>query len=289
MTNQCKKKIAVIFHENERKRTGNYVVAYLAELWREEGLDVAFVFGTQEFVPAEIAILHLNLSVVPEEYIEFARQYPIVINEKVTDIRKSAFSKNLVHPGDDYDGKVIVKSDLNYAGTPERSLNDRLIPALLSRFERWLGVIRFAGKPIRPHFHSPLDYLILDDYRQIPRNWFERKDIVVEKFLPEMDDGLYCIRNYNFLGDRSTCVLRKGTHPIVNSSTATSMTPIEVHPEIMELRRKLNFDYGKFDYLIHDGIPLLLDINKTPGASTSIPAYLPMRRQWASGIYSYFS
>jgi hypothetical protein len=289
MTEQCQKKIAVLFHENGRTRTQNYVVSYLAELWREEGLDVVFVFGTQKFVPADLAILHLDLSVVPDEYLEFAQQYPIVLNEKVKDIRKSSFSNHLLHPGDDYDGKVIVKSDLNFAGASERYLNNRFIPTLLSRFERWLGYIRFAGKPIWPHFNSPLDYLILDDYRQIPENWFERKDIVVEKFLPEMDDGQYCIRNYNFLGDRSTCVLRKGTHPIVNSATATSMTPIEVHPEIVELRRKLNFDYGKFDYLINDGVPLLLDINKTPGASTRIPAYLPMRQQWASGIYSYFS
>ncbi len=35
-------------------------------------------------------------------------------------------------------------------------------------------------------------------------------------------------------------------------------------PELEEFREVNGFDFGKFDYVEHDGRPILLDINKTP-------------------------
>ena len=48
---------------------------------------------------------------------------------------------------------------------------------------------------------------------------------------------------------------------------------------------ELAFDYGKFDYVLHDGRVVLLDINKTPGESRVIrPAVMARLRHLASGI-----
>ena len=56
------------------------------------------------------------------------------------------------------------------------------------------------------------------------------------------------------------------------------------------MRRELNFDYGKFDYVIHKGKVILFDINKTTGAGgiPVTPELLAIRRYRATGIYNYF-
>ena len=69
----------------------------------------------------------------------------------------------------------------------------------------------------------------------------------------------------------------------------TSIEEIEPHLEIVEAQRRLKFDYGKFDYVIHDGQPVLLDANKTTGADRiRSPELNARRRHRANGIYSYF-
>jgi hypothetical protein len=87
------KKIAILFHENEKNPRPGYLISYFADLWREEGNEVIFLFGVKKFVPADLIIVHVDLSVVPDKYLAFAQQYPIVLNGEVKDIRKSTFSK----------------------------------------------------------------------------------------------------------------------------------------------------------------------------------------------------
>jgi hypothetical protein len=282
------KKIAILFHENDKKRVLNYLINRLSELWQAEGMDVISVFGTKQFIPSDIAILHVDLSVMPDKYLKFSQQYPIILNGNVKDIRKSTFVDNIVRMGDNYEGKVIVKSDLNHAGAPERLFYDLSAKELFFSLMKRLSPSKI-GRIRTPMINWPSDYIILESPIQIPNIWFKNKDIVIQKFLPEIDKGFYCIRNYYFFGDSSTCVLRKATQPIVNAGSTISLEPIEVHPEIVELRRKLRFDFGKFDYTIHDGVPVLIDINKTPAASPGVSHYLPMRPNLAAGIHSYFS
>jgi len=288
-----KKRIAIIFHENDKARIQQYAITRLAAIWQERGIDTIFVFGTKRFVPADLAILHVDLSVVPDKYIEFAQKYPIVINGRVKDIRKSSFSEHIIHPGDDYEGKIIVKSDLNHAGKPERRMHPLLMSKTFHRLWRRAVLSKFLGGSQRLYFDSPKDYLILESTRLVPGKWFGRKDIVIEKFLPEFDHGHYLTRSYYFLGDSNQCVLWRSTDPIVKRSSATSMELVDPHPEIEALRRKFHFDYGKFDYVIHENVPILIDINKTVGAGLTYEpnlseSYLTMRRAWASGIYSFF-
>jgi hypothetical protein len=118
------KRIAILFHKGDRHYDlSRYMVHYLARRWRADGHEVINLFGVSRFEPADLILVHVNLSVVPGEYIEFASRYPIALNSGVRDIRKSTISRNLVRPGEGWDGPVIVKSDLNYAGLPERVLN----------------------------------------------------------------------------------------------------------------------------------------------------------------------
>jgi hypothetical protein len=38
----------------------------------------------------------------------------------------------------------------------------------------------------------------------------------------------------------------------------------EPWPGIREIRKKLGFDYGKFDYVVQSGNVVLFDVNRTP-------------------------
>ena len=76
-------------------------------------------------MPADLILVHVDLSVVPEKYLAFASRYSIVLNGRLPDIRKSVVSTNLVGMRDSWTGPVIAKSDLNYGGRPERSRRPR--------------------------------------------------------------------------------------------------------------------------------------------------------------------
>jgi hypothetical protein len=169
-----------------KKRTNSYVITRLADIWKHEGIDVTFVFGTKKVVPADLAILHIDLSVVPGEYLEYAHQYPETLNGSIADIRKSTFSTNIVHLGNGYEGKVIVKSDLNHTGLPERYLSRPAVSILFHRFMKKLPRTRMSARTITPFFDSPFDYLVLDSPELVPHGGYERKDIVIEKFLPKI-------------------------------------------------------------------------------------------------------
>ncbi len=270
--------IAILFHKADRAAVHNYAISALAELWRRDGHTITHIFGIRKFIPADLILVHVNLSVVPDEYIAFAQQYPIVLNDKPRDIRKSTFSRYLLTPDDDYSGKVFVKSDLNYAGIPEDAFLKR------NHYSRFLMSVLNV-----PFFRTPSDYLVVGSLREVPLKWFKRKDMVIQRFCPEFEDGLYHVRLYQFLGDKHTCTRISSPHPIVNDLSRVRSENIEVHPEIEKLRHELNFDYGKFDYVIHKGEPVLLDINKTTGSVRKLtPEITAMRKHRAQGLYSYF-
>ena len=269
-----KRKIAILFHEKARGQSLNYLINHYAEFWREDGHEVIFLSGVAQFVPADLVIVHVDLSVVPEEYLEFAKRYPIALNGEVKDIRKSTYSQLIVKPGDPYDGKVIVKSNFNYAAGPERSLGVPLDPRGVSA----------------SFFGSPLDYQIFESQKAVPAILFSDPNIVVETFQPEFEDGFYHLRVQLFVGDHVTCTRMVSRNPIVNGSTQIRIERVEPHPEIVRLQKAMKFDYGKFDYVIHNGKAVLLDANKTTGGATikSTPELVAMRRYRAEGLYNYF-
>jgi len=284
--------IAILFHEMERGRElGWYVIARVASVWRDMGYEVKHVFGTDTFVPADVALLHVDLSVVPPEYLAFADRYPVVLNRSAADIRKSSFSRNLVRRGDGWEGPVIAKSDLNCAGEPERVLQRRRFRSK-SWLERRFAALRGgSGRRNATGFGSAADYRLFAARSEVPDRLFRDPQLVLERFLPEREGDHYFLRTYHFLGDRESCARLGGTEPIVTSATTTSRERIEPHPEIVAARHALGFDYGKFDYVVHDGQPVLLDINKTTalGAHERSAARTAAWRHRAEGIERYFA
>lgn len=282
-----KRRIAILEHEKEAERPDRcYLIHALAGYWREDGHEVVCLMGTKHHVPADLLFVHVDRSVVPHSYLEFARQYPIVVNGHIRDIRKSSFIPDLLHPDDAWEGPVIVKSDKNCAGLPERLFDGKLHRKMYGGLRR-LG-LQSALFP----FSSPEDYRVYDSLAQVPRYCFYHPALVVQRFTPEREGALYCVRIMSFLGDRVSCMRLKGRHPIVNGNNYIAVEHgIEPDPDILALRRRLRIDYGKLDYVVVDGRAILLDVNKTTGAAPDLlqdPELRKAHRYRAGGLYDFF-
>jgi hypothetical protein len=278
------RRIVVLLHERQSRQPRlDYAIVHMAELWRQAGHDVRFLFGVREFVPADVAIVHVDLSVVPDEYLDFARRYPVTLNGAVKDIRKSVISTSLVTAGDAYSGPVIVKSNLNYSGLPERLFVAGGIPIRmqLGNVSRSLWRLGVGRRPSR--FTASDDYRIYPSTRDVPAATFASPDLVVEKFLPEREGGFYHTRFLTFLGDRVSCHRVASKSPIVKPGSMVGWTEVEPHAEVMALRLRL-----RFDYVLHDGRPVVLDVNKTPGEDRIVdPRIGRMIRHRAAGLDAY--
>lgn len=275
-----KLKIAVLFLERDRKRDVSfYQVWRFAEIWRADGHDVEFLFGTKKFVPADLLFMHIDLSVVPKKYLDFAERYPVAINKSVVDIRKTAFSKNLISNDDDYQGPVIVKTNLNHYGQPEAR-------DLFLRLPNWAT---FPRKFIKRYKLRRTRYHIYPSLSEVPEQVHIDRRLVIEKFLPEMEGESYCLRYYFFMGDTYYSERLICNEPIIKSSSKIVMEQVELDNRIVELRHQLGFDYGKFDYVIRDGEVHLLDANKTPCIRTknATPEYNKSLDERARSVYDY--
>jgi len=114
--------------------------------------------------------------------------------------------------------------------------------------------------------------------------------VVIEKFLPEIEDGHYHTRIYQFLGDRAICSRLVSTQPIVNVASTIRIEDVTPPPEILAWRQQLAIDYGKLDYVMVDGRAVLLDVNKTVGTvrAERTEDLKKLRRYRAAGIESFF-
>jgi hypothetical protein len=286
------KRIAILMHERDSARVlSRYIITLMADCWREAGHHVTFLFGISRFVPADVVVVHVDLSVVPDDYLEFAARYPVAVNGRVRDIRKSTFSGELLlREGDSWPGAVLVKSDLNYGGLPERRRLDqpgdgplvRLLKPCLSRWGITLPSRQHRGQKAYRHYAS---------LAEVPRELFGRRDLVVQRFVPERDGDLWCVRHYSFLGDRETFARLRARAPIVNGLNSLPAERIDGDEAIVEMRRRLGVDYGKFDYVLHEGRAILLDVNKTIGCNANVrhdPELTALRRYRAEGIEAFF-
>ena len=253
-------KIVVLVNNLRCFRSVGYFLKALLPEWEKDGREVAVVDATSGFVEAAAAILHVDLTVVPEAYLSLIHRYRVTINAGTVDISKRCFSQNLVRLEDDYDGPVIVKTDRNAGGIPERVGREEseLLGRILNRAQRYLPwrLTRW------PH---PIRYPIYDTPRSVPDFAWRSDHLIVEKFRPERENGNYCLRVWVFFGDRESNRRSVSTNPIVKATDTDRHEALpHVPEELRRLRRRLGFDYGKFDYVINDGEPVIFDVNRTP-------------------------
>jgi hypothetical protein len=63
--------------------------------------------------------------------------------------------------------------------------------------------------------------------------------------------------------------------------------PVDPPEELLEIRNRLGFDYGKFDYVMHKGKVHIIDANKTPGNPDVPETNTTMCSKLAQGILDF--
>ncbi|RVD53327.1 MAG: hypothetical protein EOS46_29590 [Mesorhizobium sp.] len=262
-------RIAVITHEFDRferrrgpllRRDSPYMLFDLLEELKRRGHSVRILSGTSAKPEADIAVLHVDATVTPPEYVEYARAFPFCLNVGAADISKRRVSGAVIGRDDDWPGPVIVKSNLNNLGMREQSLNRRS---------------RRAGKPEPfPGVELIEGYHVCTSLSDVAPAVFDRRDLVVEKFIPEPEPDGFGARFWTFCGERERCTRHVSPQSLVKGDDTIRREPVSVPEELRALRRELGFDYGKFDFVMHEGRAVLLDANKTPGGARNLSAFL---------------
>ena len=252
-------KISVLVHDFDNFRfpgvfgisRSKYLLHDLAHLLRKRGHHVSVCKGISKLRPADMVIAHVDCTRVPDGFVEAVKNYPVVINGNVTDINKRSFSKLIVDSTSDWSGPVMVKSALNYSGYPEVWHNEKA---------------RKLGKPLpHPEILPTENYSQFDSIDDVPVENWKDENLIIEKFLPERVDGGYATRYYVFCGKYERCTLHISSKSVVKGKDIYKSEPVAVPEEIRRIRHEMGFDYGKFDFIMHEGKPYLLDANKTLG------------------------
>ena len=137
--------------------------------------------------------------------------------------------------------------------------------ALLNR------VAERSGRPRPfPDVRVSESYAVYDSLADVPQSALDDEALVIEKFIPEVDPDGCAVRFWVFCGDRERCNRYVSLGNMVKATNVIRREPVPVPEELRVLRRELGFDFGKFDFVMHDGRAVLLDANKTPGCPPRI-------------------
>jgi hypothetical protein len=112
------------------------------------------------------------------------------------------------------------------------------------------------------------DYPVLPGIGAVPEDVWAQEGLIVEKFVPERDGQHFFMRVWIFLGDQERSFRLRAAVPVIKARHILEREAVEVPQEIRQWRQRLGFDYGKFDYFVCDGKPILIDANRTPGTPT---------------------
>lgn len=276
--------IAIITNEYTSRIAGSrYFVSKLAERWRKQDIEIHVTAGCHH-VPADLAFLHVDISVVPDEYLALGRRYAAAINHGARDILKTRISRHLLSRNDPYNGPVIVKTDANYGG-----VNEFNIAADTGQATCYDPDIERPWR--KREIMDSLNYPIFASLREVPPGVWKNDRLVVEKFLPErLGNGDYRSYTYYFFGRRDFAAWLRSPRPVIKSSVATSFGLLDQIPQaVRDYRNASGFDFGKIDYCEVNGEVIVFDLNKTPALSDQIRSLLSNRvlDEFADEIHNY--
>lgn len=256
------------------------LIGNLAEIWREQGHKITA--GPVKRLEADIGILHMDRTRIAEAWLpENPRSIPL-LNSCLCDISKRRISRNLLRRDSGYQGPVMIKTNANYFGWPERASTSsktmmRFYAMLMSKNISWRWTRLFL----------PGSYTVLGAMDQVPAWVWRRDDLVVEKFLPEKDGDEFTLRTWLFFGPREYGVKMFSRNPVVKATGITRYEYIDDVPDsLRDARRELGIDFGKCDYVMVNGEAVLLDVNKTPSLTTANPSsgHSPNMLKLATGL-----
>lgn len=277
-------RIAILVHQYDDCEHVGYFVKALAERWGAAGIETLWVHGPRAFVPADVALLHLDVTRVPRAYRRLARRYPRVINGRMLDISKRRISTQTLRPWDHYDAPVMVKSNRNFGGRPESVIAERW-----ARGAVWRRAIVAARRQLPPTWRGEVDptsYPVFPSLAAIPWRWRWNPHLALDRYRPEREGALYVLRQWVFFGEQEASSIAYATSPTVKAETIVRRESGGAPPPALRaLRRRLGIDYGKVDWALVDGEVVVYDVNRTPTAAGRVlPHHQDIAEQLAQGL-----
>ncbi len=232
----------------------HYFLHHLSRAWQAAGRRVEV--GPCDSLPAEtLGLLHIDRTRVEPRQLPRIETGGRLLNGRVRDISKRQVSRHRLTPESDWQGPVIVKTDANHHGNNEPGRRAGRLQRLAGRLPwRWTRRLPPSRYPILPSLGAVPDWV------------WRREDLVAERFLPERDGEGYVLRIWLFFGGRDINYRIVSPDPLVKSDRYLHLDASYDPPPapIAAERQRLGFDFGKFDYVIHEGEAVLLDANSTP-------------------------
>ena len=226
--------IAVITHHRDQlfrskslgQNSSGYMLGPILVELAQRGHAINVINGFPgENVTCDVAIMPVDLTRVPREYTDLGRSFPLCLNVRATDISKRVVSGLLVDRATDWTGPVIVKSNMNYQGIPELSLNR------LAQAEK-------ASEPF-PGIRDAAGYKVFANVTEVPAVSWGDENLVVEKFMPEkLKDG-FGVRFWTFLGNEERCDRCVSSTEFVKAAGVIRLEPSPVPARLREIREHM--------------------------------------------------
>jgi hypothetical protein len=255
----------------------------LAGCFKQYGLKVDAQIGLGSEQNSRCVFNHVDLTTTPEPYLDYFKTFPNGINTSLVDISKSLVChESLVTQNDDYQGAVIVKTNLNCGGAPELEGMQRSGEVPQGRVIQNYSNARFM---------DPGKYLIYKSAKDVPSGVWKNPDLIVQQFRAEIDGhGRYCLRYWYVLGSKGFHTRIATDKPIVKGSNILDRQLLDepTPPALLQAKERLGVDYGRFDYIVSSGEAVLFDVNRTPCIRPESAAlYQKQFEEMSMGVYEF--
>jgi hypothetical protein len=209
-------------------------------------------------VVGRVAIVHVDLTEVPETLVPSTGAYPLCLNGAVRSIHRRLYSTARIDRESVYDGPVIVKTVLNHRGLPELAYRCRSDMLLRWRFR----VDRLLGNPTKRQ-HCP-EYVLYPSKEVVPDSVWRDDKLIVERFLPGSMSLPVVKYRYDFFLDVTLHMRAVYDSLLCDHTKVREVSLVDGIPDaVMEVRRNLRLDFGSIDYFLVDGEAVVVDANKT--------------------------
>jgi len=258
-----------------------YGIRAIAEAWRELGHTVTVTTDPHEALAADAVLPHIDLTVVPPAIRRVLDRHRLVLNRGLWDISKRLWSANLVRRDDAWPGPVIVKTDLNCGGIPER-----IHFARRSRLLRlWRAIALHLPGGDRRWAADLGPYRVYDRVADVPAAVWRSRALIVERFVPERRGAANVVHFAWLFGDRHIQLIGERDTPQVKAAASDwGVTRDPLPAEIWRLCAERGIDYAKIDFTVVDGRVNVLDVNRTPVAALLTAAHGDKLRWLAGGL-----
>jgi hypothetical protein len=284
--------------------------------WKDAGHRVIYHIGPNNIPVTDIVIVAIFPTVVSQEYVDIINKLPgVVINGKVLDTSRRRFSQLILSRTDNYTGPVIVKTNANYGGLSElymsgerRALKMAILrairglgtfrPPIVMSFLRKSGLLviikRLKDWKFDPEWSTVetlpiLKYPVYEGIKDVPDGVWENNNLIVERFISNPENELFETHYCAFFGDKAIAGCLKSSNPIVKYKNAISDEETPIPDEVMQWKKDLNIDFGRFDYVESEGKYFLIDVNRVEGGGSSNYEYPAELDFLASGLEFYIS